>query len=74
MGGTVREEARIWQPAGQAGGRSGRGAENAQPGGGCLVGTQGGEGLRTDILEVNPERTPVLPYHVLHFCSANSSS
>ena len=33
-------------------GRSGRGAENAQPGGGCLVGTQGGEGLRRDMLGV----------------------
>lgn len=32
-----------------------------------LVGTQGGEGLRTGILGVDPERTPVLPYHVCIF-------
>lgn len=48
--------------SGRAGGRSGQGAESAQPGG-----TQGGAGLRTDVLGVNPERTPVLPYHVYIF-------
>lgn len=41
---------------------------------GGVLGTQGGKEIERSHFRGDPERTSVLLYHVLHFCSANSSS
>lgn len=39
-----------------------------------VVGPQAGKVIERSHSRGDPERTSVLLYHVLHFCSANSSS